>query len=792
MTFAQDSASTSPETSRSMTLPDILIGPVPPGTRSATRRAIAIALALLSLSAALARCAPAASPQASTTTPSPALPSASPDQTTNDDSDSEPETLTLGIKGHVKLGVWVPVFVTPENPIPPGQAITFEVSTLDGNDLPVTYRGPAIRRGNRFECWARIGRQYGNFQVQLRDSADQMVAQHSLNMGSTNRIQAIGGTRNLIVTLESGTSLRDAFQAIGNKDALGHEQTVLACASGDDLPSTWLTMESISVLAISTSDLDVLSSISDEQWNAIHRWVRCGGRLLILGGQHGQEALATTGLKRFLPIESSENVPMENSWQLEAYANSRDPLIPADGDPVTITRLLGFRGVTEKLDRDVILAARAALGFGEVIFSAVAIDVEPVVSWPGQRSLLARLLNRPAASESAPQVVSSRVSHYGFQDITGQLRLPLEQFSRVQFINFTWIALLIGLYILCIGPGDYFLLKNVLGRMEYTWLTFSLVTLAFCGLAVVLADWSKPDQIQINQLEIIDIDASEGIARGTIWGNVFSPRTGEIRAELEPENRLGLDLKSDAIVTWQGLPGTGLGGMQTRAGAGLFRRHYVVEFDSAGPGDAPMLAHLARLPVQVSSTRPLYAQFLADSPLSIRANLFYDDQIQRISGTITNPLDEPIRNVRLMFETWTYRLDRPLEPGETIDVETELRETTAKNYLTQRVRESNKGRNAPWDPTDQRMPRIADMLMFYDLAGGHDYTGLTHDYQPFVEMSRHLNLNRAILVGELDQRVAQFAVSDLATGQQGEYDRSATLIRIVLPVRKETTSEPNR
>ncbi len=770
-----------------MTTSDNSIRRNQPGTNSvAVRFAIAMVVTLVSFSGPFpAEVGAAARWQDQSSDTSPALPSASADRSAlSPESDDTTEPLTLGINGHVKLGVWVPVFVRPDKPVPPAEPLTFEVSTLDGNDLPVTYRGPAFRRQERYECWARIGRQYGDFQVRLLDSSGQEVASHSLNMGSTKHIRTIGGTRNLIVTLESGTALRDAFQAISSKDALGHDQTVLACPGGESLPSTWLTMESIALMAISTSDLDVLKSISDDQWDAIHRWVRGGGRLLILGGAQGQEALQATGLKRFLPVESSETVSMEDSWQLEAYANSRDPLIPADGAPIPVTRMLGFQGVTEKLDRDVILAARAALGFGEVIFSAVAIDVEPVVSWPGQRSLLARLLNRPAAKESGPQVVSSRVSHYGFQDITGQLRLPLEHFSRVQFINFTWIALLIALYLLCIGPGDYFLLKKVIGRMEYTWLTFTLITVAFCGLAVVLADWSKPVQIQVNQLEIIDIDAAEGIARGSIWGNVFSPRTGEIQAGLEPSNRLGLDLESDAIVTWQGLPGTGLGGMQTRAGAGLFRRHYVVEFESAAPGDAPMLARLARLPVQVSSTRPLYAQFLAHSPLNIRANLHYDEEIQRISGTITNPLDEPIRNVRLMFETWTYRLDRPLEPGETIDVETELRETTAKNYLTQRIRESNKGRNAPWDPTDQRMPRIADMLMFYDLAGGHDYTGLTHDYQPFVEMSRHLNLNRAILVGELDERVAQFDVADLATGQKGQYDRSATLIRIVLPVHK--------
>ena len=135
-----------------------------------------------------------------------------------------------------------------------------------------------------------------------------------------------------------------------------------------------------------------------------------------------------------------------------------------------------------------------------------------------------------------------------------------------------------------------------------------------------------------------------------------------------------------------------------------------------GEGDSPARCTLANLPLQVSSTKPLFVQWYSPSPFTVQSRLKVDSRIQRLAGTVTNPLNVNLRNCRLMFENWTYELNDVLEPGETIDVETETKEKTAKNFLTRRKRESNKGKNSAWNPADSRIWRIADMLMFYELA----------------------------------------------------------------------------
>ena len=45
----------------------------------------------------------------------------------------------------------------------------------------------------------------------------------------------------------------------------------------------------------------------------------------------------------------------------------------------------------------------------------------------------------------------------------------------MKLIPFGWVAFFIFLYILLIGPGDYFFLKKVLKRMELTWITFPTI-----------------------------------------------------------------------------------------------------------------------------------------------------------------------------------------------------------------------------------------------------------------------------------------------------------------------------
>src|SRR5690606_12861597 len=100
-------------------------------------------------------------------------------------------------------------------------------------------------------------------------------------------------------------------------------------------------------------------------------------------------------------------------------------------------------------------------------------------------------------AERVDMDVSSRVSHVGYTDLIGQLRAALDQFPAVRLVPFSLVALLIAIYILLIGPLDYLLLRRWGGRFTWTWLTWSMAVIAFCGLAYGLDFWWKGDRLRV-------------------------------------------------------------------------------------------------------------------------------------------------------------------------------------------------------------------------------------------------------------------------------------------------------
>lgn len=701
-----------------------------------------------------------------------------------------PQSVKVGFAGHSRLGAWFPVFVTPDPEASPIRDIVrYEIDTIDGDGSPYTIAGNVARRDAdvaTFECLMQSGRRYGERRVRLLDSLDAVVYEESFRVDERGQGRiAHASTTALTAVVESDGVLT---AALSRGAARNDESTfVVGLDAVADFPSRWLSLQSVEMLFLQGEELALVQSLSDLQLQAIEGWVRNGGQLIIAVGANGDHLLGEgQPLHRFCPGEYVRQDQMASSSRLEFFAGSNEQLIARDGQPIEISRLNDVRGVIELQQDDLPLIVRTSLGFGEIVFVAFDLKNPRVLEWSGLVGVLNKLTNRTenqaARRPRGREQRGNTVSHYGYEDLTGQLRVPLDLFSDVRFISFTWVAILIGLYILCIGPGDWFLLSRWLQKMELTWITFPLIAVLFCSIAWFTSRVARPGTTQMNQLEIIDIDQASGRARGSIWNNLYSPFGDRISLQLPDSNDLEMTLTSK-IVGWQGLPGGGLGGMDTRAGASLIDQSWRQDFAADDEHADDPNAWISRQSLRVSSTRAFFNQWWATVPFEINNRLRFTRRIGRLEGTFTNPLDRQIRNCRLLYDSWAYVLPQPLEPGETIDVLTEMKERTARSYFNRRTRaseESNKGQNIPWDPTGTNVSRIAEMLMFHEAAGGTEYTGLTHGYQSFVDLSRQLGLSQAILVGELDQPVTRLQIDE---GQsEYQYDSVTTLIRIVIPV----------
>ena len=292
----------------------------------------------------------------------------------------------------------------------------------------------------------------------------------------------------------------------------------------------------------------------------------------------------------------------------------------------------------------------------------------------------------------------------------------------------------------------------------------------------------RPATIKLNQLEIVDIDQASGQIRSNIWTHFYSPVGGKCSIDL-PSSTDFADAIDQKVLSWQGLPGDGLGGMNTRAVNSLTGQGYLQQVDLL-PDQQGLSIHIADQPLRVSSTRALFSQWWSEPRFPLESKLRLNRRTKHIEGTFTNPLDQPLKECRLLFGEYVYLLPERLEPGEEIDIlSDDLREQTTRSFLNRRSKDSenmNRARKIPWDPTSTRIDRLAEVLMFYSAAGGQEYTGLSHAHQPFADMTDHLHLSRAILVGKVDSLTTPLQIDGESV--RDAYDSASTFVRLIFPV----------
>ena len=223
--------------------------------------------------------------------------------------------------------------------------------------------------------------------------------------------------------------------------------------------------------------------------------------------------------------------------------------------------------------------------------------------------------------------------------------------------------------------------------------------------------------------------------------------------------------------------------MNTRAVNSLTEQGYT-QHVTAHANQSILDIQIVDQPLRVSSTRALFSQWWSETQIPIESKLTLNRRTRHIEGTFSNPLNRTLKDCRLLYGEYVYQLPARLEPGDEIDiVGDDLREQTTSSYLNRRTKDAedtNRSRKIPWDPTSTNVDRLAEVLMFYSAAGGREYTGLSHGYQPFVDLTNHLPQSRAILVGKVDSLVTPLQID----GQSSEdsYDSASTFVRLIFPV----------
>ncbi len=680
------------------------------------------------------------------------------------------QSIAIGFDGKVLLGRWVPISI--ETLMYQGPQLRVTVEVLDGDAVPVRYEWESnpvsLDDRNRYNGLVRIGRS-GAIRVEFRNHDNQILWQRKFSVSELGEHhQFLPSTTRL--SLIVGLTDRD----FANKLPFdrGAEAANAVVDQRQYFPDNWIGYESIDRLIVITQDAAGLP-MNARAVDGLARWIRMGGFAMFSCGSKATAWFGDESGLTLFNVPALEGVtPTRRTGPLELLVNSNDQLVTDNGIALSVAKFSDSgENVAVKLDDNPVLFYKT-MGLGTISVLACDVTEQPVAGWSAMQKLLALSLRIDQVSDDNTQTQKSgRVTHIGYNDLCGQLRAAMDQFGNVTFITFTTVALLIALFIVLIGPGDYLFLRRVVGRMEWTWLTFSVVVLGFCGLAFFLTGWTKSKQVEVNQVELIDIDAISRDIRGTNWVHMYRPSTSTTNVEIGSENSLVGPLK-ERWLGWQGLPGPGLGGMQNNSDLGLYKRDYTCVVDPQG-------SHIVSLPVQSAATRTLIARWTGSLPETPGSSLRQSPNTDALLGTFTNPLDVPLRACVLLYGDWAYLLERSLEPGESISVEDDMREKTIRGYYTRRREQGSDDVNVPWNTTDTDLERIMGMMMFYEVIGGEPYATLTNDSQRWLDLSSNLKLGQAVLVGHHREATTPLIVDGEPVKN---YDKQLTTIRIVFPV----------
>jgi len=702
----------------------------------------------------------------------------------------EIKAVQIGFDGNYRVGHWTPLRIT----IAGGSADvhgTLEVTAPDSDGVRVTYgdashRSVAIATGEETTItqYIKFGRIRTNLTVRLVDDGEELTAR---TFSAPGDMQApLSSTQEMIVTIGRSIGIEEALR----KRLRGRSRKISICQCDDldEFPGHWFGYEGVDTVVATTSEECVLEHLDEQQIDALERWVQLGGRLILCVGERGEEVFGEQSrLARFSPGKQTQVVPQRTTSGLESFAGATERL-DVGRDGIKMTAVTDVRGrvicsETGGPSGRLPTIVRSPHGFGKIVFVAFDPDRPPFVDWQGRPSLVARMLEEDRWGQrdgSDAGTRSRRVAHLGYEDLVGQLREALDEFQGVTRAKFSWVAGLILLYILLIGPGDYFLLKKM-GRLHWTWLSFPLVVLGFCVLAFVLSNRLSGNRLRINQVELVDVDVESSVMRGTMWSHIYSPDTQSFDLSLEwsaPAGEAAPD-KAGLLLTWQGLPGSGLGGMNATATADLFTDPYRILYPTGPPstGTRP----ISGLPILTSASRSLAARWWADVDADSEGRLTATNS-GLLSGRLTYPLDVELTECMVLYENRAYLISGAVRPGQSISFD-HLKYRDLEWRLTRRRVIQTRDVGTPWDQTSQDVPRILEIMMFHEAAGGESYTGLSQRYQPFVDLSDHLRTGRAVLVGRSESSASLLARDGQSMADS--YDRHWTYYRVVFPVEKQ-------
>ncbi|MGE3820735.1 MAG: hypothetical protein AB7I30_15085, partial [Isosphaeraceae bacterium] len=681
-----------------------------------------------------------------------------------------------------KIGTWTPIWVQLRGGAERFTG-TLEIQVPDDDGTPTRFRQPveiAPRETPRVVSYARPGTRDPEFTIRLLDGRNREVARATSETLPQFQADPVLPDEILLLTLGNpqGVELIGGLPGFSGDQNTGGQPVRIARLNPNlgQVPGRWYGYDSAEAVVIDTNDRDVMADLA-LRGQALADWVNHGGHLVLSVGGNWQ-ALRDSVLAPILPALPNGQERLTTLEALDSYAVATKPILPAGSGAVMATKLDEVEARGGKVlaqTGSVPLVVRGAYGFGRVTLVALDVDQKPFADWADRALFWVKAIDlraRPGENANATQFRGGGRALYrtGVSDLATQLRAALEQFPGVKLVPFGWVAFFIFLYILLIGPGDYFFLKKVVKRMEMTWVTFPVIVASVSLAAYVAAYAFKGQELRINKVDVLDVDQVRGQARGQARGssffNLFSPQNRDYDVAVVPQ---GIDQPvskpaetsqenpperppagTEVQVSWLGVPEPGFGGMGGTGRVGFAGRGYLYE-----PQGNPERIEGLRIPIW--STKCLTARWFGPGPKIVTSDL-QPVGTDRLSGTVTNDLDEPMSDALLAFGRQIYQLGT-IAPGQTVRVEL-TQDRQFSPFLRSRANQYAPGRAAAQRDAISRADLLVAMMFHDTQTGTAGDRPLASEPLGYLDLTGQLALDRPMLVARIDRPVAKLVLGN--------------------------------
>jgi len=708
-----------------------------------------------------------------------------------------------------KIGTWTPVWIQLRGGRERFSGL-MELSVGDDDGTPTSFRMPVevgANQSQRFTAYARPGSRQPEFTVRLLDQAGRRVGGASQEMAMPQAPESIMPDETLILTLGRPQGVETITELPGFKSAARARSrstgieivTARIDPQAGMLPGRWYGYDGARAIVVDTGDRETLAALDALRGQPLVDWVARGGHLVVAVGANWQ-AVRDSVLGPILPGLPTGLEKVASLEALDTFAGSNKPITPPGTPPVMVTKLeeLEERGGTVlSVMSNMPLVVRGAHGFGRVTLIALDVDQKPFADWADRSLFWVRAidLKRPRADQTGagPNVGGGpQIYQYGVSDLSSQLRVALEQFPGVKLIPFGWVAFFIFLYILLIGPGDYFFLKKVLKRMELTWITFPTIVVTVSLVAYYAAYLLKGNDLLVNKVDVVDIDQAAGLTRGNTWISLFSPQNRDYTIRTIPLP-LEKDLPPSAETTSTGEP------VRPPAGIEVVSSWYSApedqfgamgnsgrRFSFAGSGytyqPTAAVEYMDDVRIPIWSTKCVTSRWFGPGAPLVDSDL-QRVGTDRLAGIVTNRQSVPLEDAVLAFGKQVYLL------GTIAPMATTRVELTSDRNLSGLLKDRQRNflSDQPWN-RDRRIDRGDLMLaaMFHDSEStlASDRV-LANDPLHDLDLTGQLALQRPMLVARIKRPGARLALDNAPSPPKID---QLTLVRIILPLQKKPKS----